>query len=202
MSNELPWPKLGSSIFTVRQNGHGCACLNWAQGKLYGYEEGYRRAANLLSEHIAATQTGMDCLVFPLAYLWRHGLELQLKKIIVNCARLRDAEVRAPKSHGLVLLWKLAKAEIVALDEDEPEGTDVVEHILQELEQLDPEATGFRYPENSRGRPNLTSPPQLLDIENFNEVLAGVHMFLSCVNAEIDQRLEWKYEMAAEEAWG
>jgi hypothetical protein len=199
MSGELPWPKPGSSIFAVRRNGHGCACLRWAQGQWFGYEEGYRRAAHLLYERIASTRTGMDTLVFPLVYLWRHAIELQLKKVIVNGARLRDLELKTPKTHDLVRLWELARPELLALGGAEPPEAAVVELLLQELQQLDPEATGFRYPEDRDGRPNLASPPALLDLDNVHDVLTDVHTFLECANAEIDHRLEWTQEMAAQE---
>jgi hypothetical protein len=199
MSGELPWPKPGSSILAVRRNGHGCACLRWAQGQWYGYEEGYRRAAHVLYEHIAATSTGMDTLVFPLIYLWRHAIELQLKKVIANGRRLRDVVPHIPKTHDLVRLWKLAQTEITALDEAVIPETEVVDHVLDELQQLDPEATGFRHPEDNKGQPNLTSPPSLLDLDNVQEILTDVHTFLECANAEISQRLEWMHEMAAQE---
>src|ERR1017187_9549125 len=44
----------------------------------YGYTEGYRRASELLAKQIPATSE-QDTLIYPLAYMLRHELELRLK---------------------------------------------------------------------------------------------------------------------------
>lgn len=108
MREPLPWPAPGLSIHTVTRNGRLSACLSWARGKRYGYEEGYHRAAQLVFDRIM-TGTGLDSLVFPLAYLWRHAIELQLKRIIVEGAVLRDVDPPTKyKHHRLVDLWMRA----------------------------------------------------------------------------------------------
>ena len=36
MSDELPWPKPGSGIFTTKSSDQWCSLLKWAQGEHFG----------------------------------------------------------------------------------------------------------------------------------------------------------------------
>lgn len=198
MSNLLPWPNPDSSIFNIRNHGSRCSSLEWARGQRYGYEEGYRRAAVVLFEHVEETGRGLESLIFPLAYIWRHAIELQLKRILVDGSTLQEVDPPKHYKHNLVDLWELAKPILVALDDVEPEGTDVVEHVLGEIQKLDPEDTGFRFHQNRKGEPNLEYVPSHFDVRNFHEVCTEVLTFLECGNSEISARLDWQAEMYAE----
>ncbi|HHS8916416.1 TPA: hypothetical protein ACTVMT_005267, partial [Escherichia coli] len=46
------------------------------------YTEGYRRAADILINHIDESGRDQDFLVYPVLFLYRHHLELLIKQII------------------------------------------------------------------------------------------------------------------------
>jgi len=196
---DIEWPRPGSSIHTVTNNRFAADLTKLRYGAL-GYELGYRRAAELLYAHMVATHASLDSLVFPLAYLWRHGIELQIKRLVVTAARLRPEELdtkafnKRLHHHHLKPLWDLAREQLMAIGEyDEscpPVGVEDLEHALDELDKLDPEATGFRFHENRQGGPTLSNPPATLDLANFHRVLRDVHGFVEAANTQVAQRLE------------
>jgi hypothetical protein len=49
---------------------------------LYGYVEGYPRAAVVPYDYAVVTRASPECLLFPIAFAWRHYLEFALKDII------------------------------------------------------------------------------------------------------------------------
>lgn len=47
------------------------------------YVEGYRIAAERLVDNVLTTQTERDTLIYPIVFLYRHYIEIQLKEIII-----------------------------------------------------------------------------------------------------------------------
>lgn len=86
-----------------------------------GYTEGYRLAAELLTNHVESQNRNHDFLVYPICYLYRHHLELQIKQIIYVGRRLLDKSGGHPTHHKLSDLWPLAKG---LLREAEPNQSD------------------------------------------------------------------------------
>ncbi len=189
MDEPTPWPRSDSTIFDPEPSQLS-ASLAWAQGRAYGYEEGYRRAAEILFREMAERGRSLDMLVFPFAFLWRHSIELQLKHLIERCGvLLDDDEDRPPLHHRLVGLWEEAKRRIVEIC-GEQIGMEGVDRVVAELDQLDPESTGFRYPTDRKGRPNLSSPPAALDLPNFHLRMQEVQMFLDCANTDLAHQID------------
>src|SRR5260370_16784696 len=64
------------------------ACLRGATD--YAYAEGYRLAARLIADHVIEKRWDTDFLVYPIVFLYRHNVELQLKRLIPQGAFLAD----------------------------------------------------------------------------------------------------------------
>lgn len=60
------------------------ACLR--NGDEYAYREGYRRGAQILVRAVEETQSDQDFLVYPIVFLYRHHIELALKRVIKRAA--------------------------------------------------------------------------------------------------------------------
>jgi hypothetical protein len=56
------------------------ACLR--NGDEYAYREGYRKGAQILVRAVEETQSDQDFLVYPIVFLYRHHIELALKRVI------------------------------------------------------------------------------------------------------------------------
>ena len=80
-TQEIPWPDVFRRGFGAGEPRHLNANVEWAQRHgMYGYVEGYARAARAVFE--TARSQNSDYFLWPLAFLWRHQLELALKEII------------------------------------------------------------------------------------------------------------------------
>ncbi|HMJ53190.1 MAG TPA: hypothetical protein VK540_13985 [Polyangiaceae bacterium] len=209
MSDQLPppmeWPKRGDSLFsgTDREDWLN-ACVGWARGKPHGYVEGYRRAAMLVFKEVETKRAGMDSLVYPLSSLWRHAIELQLKRIIRDSAVVLEDATSYPKHHLLEELWPAARARITkhGCAEDGPseetiEAIEAVDGVVAELVKIDSSATEFRYFEHKKGGATLQDAPELINLRQMNGVLYRVSNFLDCVQSTIAQERDSKNEAMA-----
>lgn len=76
----------------------------------------YRDAADALVEHVEKGRLGMhpEFVLFPVAYLYRHSLELMLKslvEIISDSGAIQKQDLT--KNHGLIRLWQIIKPELI-----------------------------------------------------------------------------------------
>lgn len=92
---------------------HNNACLNYMPDHGTAYTEGYRRAADILINHIDESGRDQDFLVYPVLFLYRHHLELLIKQIIgLALALAEDPDKHQYKKddHNLNNLWPLAQS--------------------------------------------------------------------------------------------
>ena len=69
------------------------------------YAAGYKDAADALVGALAERKASLDSVVYPLVFLYRLVLELQLKLILPLARRLAGKEAVADHQHGLMPLW-------------------------------------------------------------------------------------------------
>lgn len=76
-----PPPRKGDKLFRGDlRDWKNNACLR--NGNEYAYREGYRRGAQILVRAVEETQSDQDFLVYPIVFLYRHHIELALKRVI------------------------------------------------------------------------------------------------------------------------
>ena len=121
------------------------------------YAEGYLQAAEKLTE-VMIEQRLMpqrDTLVHPILYSARHGIELSIKHVL---SILHDVAIKTEErllhGHQLGQLWPLFK-EKTCFDRRVIAIVDVIDPIVIQLDQSDPDAQDFRYPINSAGEQTL-----------------------------------------------
>jgi hypothetical protein len=166
----------------------------------------YAEAARELTK-VALEGRLADTLVFPIIYLYRHAIELHLKSAIREGFFLyRDAagaDLAKPsrqEQHDLCALWRIARALVEALDQDnaEAEFLDRMEVVIDELGQMDDKSTLFRYAdakveEKIGGTLNLAELARGLE-----ELLDNLESMLSWLDYLNDVRDEIRRECAAE----
>ena len=87
---------------------------NW-----YVYETGYKDAADSLID--SAIHLGPNFMVYPIMFLYRHYLEIQLKSILLTFQEYLEMPLKLPEKnlHDLQHLWnEVLKLECVALERD------------------------------------------------------------------------------------
>jgi hypothetical protein len=94
---QLPWPRSGDQLFGPDEDWDNNACINFTFDRFNLYARGYLQAAELMIETIVNTRRSPDAVVYPIAFLYRHYLELRLKKIITEGRELLGLRVEFPK---------------------------------------------------------------------------------------------------------
>lgn len=202
ISGEVHWPDVPRLAFDSGPHWQFDAQLQWALSgshARYGYKEGYRRAASLLSREVLDGRLSPDLAVFPLAFLWRHHIELSLKDIIADGRILADEDFEPVKHHCLATLWSEARKYVEQCgDPKAPELANVEVNIL-EFERIDPRADGFRYPRARDGvQKNLARAPERVNLQRLHEAMLAVSNFLDAVQMEQSVRLDCRSEMMSQ----
>jgi len=162
----------------------------------WSYAYGYRRAARMLFEAMRQEQGNPTTLLYPLAFLWRHYVEVKLKAILPELRFLTDdPEAGVPVSHKLDMLWEKAKRLLLGADPGSRELVDIVEVVIQQLAKVDPRGEAFCYPVYNDG--TATLPPDCLpdmDVEVFQGVMEGLANHLDGLHTGISEYGEMKVE--------
>jgi hypothetical protein len=195
LSPPLPWPTADHSLTKPDPNWTLNSCIKgWSKDRATSRILGYRDAADLIFQRLAEDRGGRDTLVYPLVFLWRHAIELQLKKIVDRGQILLEEQAVYPRHHGLREVWKMAIPVIERLQEEDNGEIENVTRVIGELCDFDPDSSGFRYHETKRGQPTLTAAPEYLHLGSINEALAGISMYLDCVETVLEQAIDYIVE--------
>jgi hypothetical protein len=187
----LPWPNANHSLAKPDPNWTLNSCLGWSKDRPTSRIMGYREAADLIFRSLSEDRGGRDTLVYPLVFMWRHAIELQLKNIVERGQIVLGEPATYPKHHGLEETWKMAIKVIGALQEEDQGEIENVTNVIEELCALDPDSTGFRYHEKKNGQPTLHGAPELLPLGSIHEALAGVSSYLDCVDTCLEQAIDY-----------
>lgn len=182
------WPDVPATLFGddrrfPMQSAHVGYVLD--QQDVYAYREGYRRGAMILAERAHASDEPPELLVWPVAWLWRHYLELALKETIATGKQLDDesAEWVWPHGHLLAKLWGEARAHVEPHgDSSAPELVNVGA-IVAEFDALDRDGTGFRYQESLAGGRSLPTAPEHINVGLLDETMQRIATFLDAVRS-------------------
>jgi hypothetical protein len=199
---DFPWPDGDHSLLQVGRDWTSHAILNCMRPDRQGRIDGYRRAAEVLAARMLRDRGDLDILVFPFAACWRHHIELRLKALIVDIARL-DGQRPARKQldHDFLALWAQVLPLIRKLGPEELHHVpDNAGRVLRELHQLDPTGQEFRYATRKDGTPTLPGHERF-DIRHFEAAMEGVANFLSGVAHQVDAELDLAREYEQEMRW-
>jgi len=128
------------------------------------YSEGYLRTPEILLEHILANNKRgeVDLLVYPIVYSARHGIELLLKKIIIDMSSLRNinaVEKEITSIHSLETLWKAIQEVSNKTDVSLMHLVKKSDNLVRDFYEIDDTAQTFRYPESNVGETHLKKTP-------------------------------------------
>lgn len=155
---------MSNSLFSGDKNWKANACLNWSHDTIGLYIEGYREAADKLVHDVVESGTNQDILVFPISFLYRQYIELQLKHIIRESRIFLEDGVSFPEHHRIGDLWNTANSLMARIIKDHDQSikdyitkadVQAIKTIITEFVKVDPESFSFRYPKDKKGNNNL-----------------------------------------------
>ncbi len=200
----LRWPDRPAVAFGPSEPRDLNADVRWAQrfeGGWLGYIEGYARAASAVFDRSIEDRWNPGYTIWPLAFLWRHHIELALKAIIVVGRELAREPDGFPTHHRLLRLWEIAKPHIERCGSPGSPELANVEAAIVEFETIDPGADGFRYPlRKDASGVSLPNAPEEVNLEQLQRTMEGLSNFFSGVRTELSFRLDVARERAAETA--
>lgn len=189
------WPGPDDDLLKESGKWRAVALLAFGGDSSHLRATGFRRAAELVAQQ-ALAHGEQDFLVYPVGFLYRHALELYLKRLIVLGSKLQEQSTLPKLSHDLKQLWATCRPFLKAVEPEAAEYDDVG-RIVDQLASLDPKAESFRYHETTKREPTLTGVEHL-DLQQFSSVMDGVLSFMEGCESQILEYLGVKSEMDAE----
>lgn len=153
--DEHPWPQKGAKLFIEGGNYNEFSHFGWGNTpqEFAGYIHGYKEAADMLITQAISSKyiSKLDTWVFPILFLYRQYLELQMKDMVLHYGEMKTEGKKAflkDSSHSLIKIWLELKPvlENIASDNKEKNDVEIVESYIQQLHDRDPNSVVFRYP--------------------------------------------------------
>jgi hypothetical protein len=193
------WPKKGDRLFTDDSDWWHNARLDLGGKGWESFACGYRQAADSLALKFLRNWQGNDMLIYPLVFLYRHYLELRLKRVIILGQKLLVEPISLnPKnlqnSHDLICLWTSCREVIEKLGvkgfwpKDSKEQLDNVGSLIKEFAEKDPDGINFRYPvtkDKHGGKPTLPSL-NVIGVRNLKRVMRRLDAYFTAQLDGID----------------
>ena len=165
-SLQPPPPNKADQLFTCDEGLTNASIANSSsEYSSFSYRYGYRRAGKILAEW-AASNGEASHLVFPICFVYRHYVELTLKRLIaLGCGianrRMAEGETRVVSKHDLRKLWNTFRAvEVEVINKTggnprPPEDMEGIEAYLDQLHTSDQGSYSFRYAVGKSGDATL-----------------------------------------------
>jgi hypothetical protein len=196
VSEQFAWPKKGNKAFV--SGAEGSAFHLSSHYSSYSQKaEAFKIAAVMVIDQCqdADWQSYRDELFFPVAYLYRHCLELRMKDIISTGVGMhffnRNDVSDAMEGHNLAKLWNHAKKLLI----DRWPSADqtplrAVEAVVNECHQADPNGQVFRYDTDKHGRRHRHETlPEDISLAELRKTMDGVFNFLDATASELQDNL-------------
>jgi hypothetical protein len=199
---EIIYPKPGDTL--IDQTQTKILFTNWYASDWQAFPFAYKAAADALVDRLEAdrgnhTMVPDDRFVFPILFLYRHFVELQLKSLIGQLDHFTQQPIKKFNIHILPTLWNHIKDNLHHLSHSEVNLNDIgdLDSLITELSSLDEKSTNFRYPEESPSQPPRL--PRSLSMDNLKSVMTAIGNALTLVESAIDS--EKAYWYAQDENW-
>ena len=128
-------------------------------------------------------------LIYPVFFLYRHYIELQLKEIIINGRWYLEESRMFPRGHDINTLWQECRRVVQEMDaivEPNPseelvsESNVIYDNLgkdINALGQLDPNSQNFRYPTDVDGNP-ITVNFAVIHLRQLQELIERADSYL------------------------
>ena len=190
-------PAPDDQLFVSQEDWWNNACLNWCHDGWALYAMGYREAADLLVQHLEEHGGLQDMLVYPILFLYRQYLELEIKDLIRQGRRLLDISGGFPYNHDIAGLWSICRQLLSDIaPDDSVEELRETDRLIGEFAAVDPSSMAFRYPEDKKGDASLPGIMHI-NLRNVRDVMSEIGDLLTGAGGLVAEYLAIKSEMEA-----
>jgi hypothetical protein len=201
-------PRKGDKLFRGDlRDWKNNACLTPCDD--YAYKEGYRRGAQVLVQAVRETERDQDFLVYPIVFLYRHHIELALKRVIRKTPYLIDrvltkAETDHLCKHRLDWLWQDFKpmaqgvCEAAGWDSLPEEDLEGIDEYIRQMVDVDPGSYSLRYAQSKTGDPSLPKELTHINLRHFGDSMERLANYLYGLEMAISHIEDLKQQMEAE----
>ena len=156
--DEYGFGKLRESIFDTNLSWRDNA---FVEPDWLAYTLGYREAADIIVDR--AQDFGVDLVVYPVMFLYRHYLEISLKYIFIVLRRYFEDSSDLPTHHKLNVLWNDVRSymEREWNSAEYKAYYDAIEARINEFHKIDEGSYSFRYPVTKDNTSSLVNVPNL-----------------------------------------
>jgi hypothetical protein len=191
-------PTSNDKLFDQHGDWWNNACLNWCHDTWTIYAYGYKEAADMIVGTLEVQRGPRDALVYPVLFLYRQYIELQLKDTIRLARIWLNLGSDFPKTHRIDELWKELHRYLMTISpDDSPDTLIEIGRLVDEFAKVDPLSMAFRYPEDKAGAKSLPGIERI-NLRNVREVIGKMSIILEGANIQLDEYLQCRFEQEQE----
>ena len=186
VGQEFRWPQEGDDPFDVddEQGNHAVLATDDFSRFILMFE-GYRKSADALVDQALQDRREADYLIYPILFLYRHALELNLKYIINVYGRSVGVDP-IWNSHDFQVLWPRFLEILEHFGTDDPDRADqIVGGVVAQFGNIDPGSFSHRYPCDRFGNA-IPLIQDLVNLEVLKDVMDGVFGYFSGTDGYLD----------------
>jgi len=189
--DKYPWPKEGDDPFYVESSGPksttlaSVRCMGGLELDDCFLAEAFKKVADKAIAEIERSKEDPDDSFPPIAYLYRHSIELALKHLIHAGLKLGlEKETKNTKrrlnGHDLYRLWFVARRMVRKFW---PQGQDTylnaAEGIIKAFHKIDVTGQSLRYTTDKGGNDNSVNLPEAVDLLQMKSMVEHLYNMLS-----------------------
>lgn len=177
------WPSdfSGQQLFIKGDDWQNNSMLNWSNFRTDLYAFAYKDAADGLVDAMADRKVPLDSGIYPLLFLYRHAIELQLKLMLSTSRNLAGLKPKSYDKHSLMPMWSELRKLLNEIDPAQPENNVTAVHeFIRQLDNVDPDSMAFRYATTRYGKDHLPGITHI-NIRHLRDVLNSIFLWLNGV---------------------
>lgn len=148
---DMMWPRKNANIMEYDKQSKykfNLKCSGSISDNFSKFSDNFFKAAHTITEYILKRQRvgELDCYFFPVAYLYRHSLELKLKAIAFKYIKDSGEIFIKETFHNLLKILEYIEPFIKERIEADEEAYLWVKSFFKDMDSIDKASDAFRYP--------------------------------------------------------
>lgn len=200
MAKTINWPSKGIRAFSSVQSGKSGKSFHlnsilWHDPQ---HAAAFKAAAEMVIDKHEETRrpSYQHELFFPVTYLYRHCIELKLKKLVrLGVARkvfTRNEVKKELDRHDLMQLWlKVRELLEQTFPGESPDPLSGVENVIKQFHKADPDGQTLRYAHAKNGKRNVPRKlPELIRLSTLRKTMDAVYNFLDTSESMMEDAMD------------